>query len=278
MPVHSTAAPISLLRLAPGPDGLGALHAAELPQKDNLCGCFWAALALRAAGVATATQDGVALEAGTALPEGDPATFVPPRELPRRDYSVQLPVLADAGSSGTSAVGLVRAVASLSDGRLAAVPVAGRWHAEAVVGVLEAVAEAAPDTLLVGNLRSGRLWGSRPPARLVLDHLAGRPVQAPRPDWDVGHFVNLAGLVRGDGGELVVVRDSYRSLGWDGHHLQPPAVLARALARGDGREGGVLCICRAESADAVHAALASCGYDVRLWDNGTPDLGPSGRR
>ena len=33
--------------LTRGADRLLELHAAELPQKDELCGCFWATLALR---------------------------------------------------------------------------------------------------------------------------------------------------------------------------------------------------------------------------------------
>jgi hypothetical protein len=38
--------------LMPGAAELARLHAAELPQKDELCGCFWTLLALRLAGVA----------------------------------------------------------------------------------------------------------------------------------------------------------------------------------------------------------------------------------
>ena len=34
----------------PGADAVANLHARELPQKDFLCGCFWASIVLRAAG------------------------------------------------------------------------------------------------------------------------------------------------------------------------------------------------------------------------------------
>ncbi|MGH3074650.1 MAG: DUF6885 family protein, partial [Gaiellales bacterium] len=43
-------------------EGLAQLYAAERQQMDNLCGCFWATLALRAAGI-DADQDGVAVAA-----------------------------------------------------------------------------------------------------------------------------------------------------------------------------------------------------------------------
>ncbi|HET6175133.1 MAG TPA: hypothetical protein VFD90_21195 [Gaiellales bacterium] len=36
-----------MTKLTRGADRLLELHAAELPQKDELCGCFWATLALR---------------------------------------------------------------------------------------------------------------------------------------------------------------------------------------------------------------------------------------
>ena len=50
-----------------GADRLLELHAAELPQKDELCGCFWATLALRLHGEGPLDQDDVALLAGSAI-------------------------------------------------------------------------------------------------------------------------------------------------------------------------------------------------------------------
>jgi hypothetical protein len=94
-------------------------------------------------------------------------------------------------------------------------------------------------------------------------------VEPPPADWDVGHFLNLAAVVAGPARSLVLVRDSYRSLGLDGHHLQPADALANALLRGDGREGGVLCFALAMDADALRARLAADGFDLRGWDNGT---------
>lgn len=259
-----------------GPDGFSALHAGELPQKDNLCGAFWAALALRAAGVdeidgAPVDQDFVALRAGTTLPEGDPATFVPARAPSRQDYRLPIPYAAEAATSGTSAHGLARVIEDVSDAALAVVAVAGPWSGESVAGLVEEAAASAPRAVLVANLRTAPLWGSRPPVPTLLAHLAGAPVDPPPPEWDVGHFNNLVAVVRGAGGAFVLVRDTYPTLGWGGYHLQPPEALAAALVRGDGREGGVICICPAAEAEPLRRGLDDAGYDLRLWDNGTPD-------
>jgi hypothetical protein len=86
----------------------------------------------------------------------------------------------------------------------------------------------------------------------------------------VGHFVELGALVRGPAGALVVVRDTYRELGVNGHHLQPPERVAAALRRDDGHEGGVIVVCAAAAAEALRAQLRDEGLDLRGWDNGTP--------
>lgn len=253
-----------------GPERLNALHAEERQQKDNLCGCFWAALLLRAHGFDGVDQDDVAVRAGSLLPPASPQD-VPPGAAPRRDYRLAIPVVEDGSISGTSGTGVARAVEELSAAALATVPVAGPWSPESVLELL-AASSAEPDTALVANLRTGLLWGSRPAAGLVLDALAGKAVEPPPAEWDVGHFVTLAGLLRGPGASLVVVRDTYPTLGWDGYYVQPPAAVAAALARGDGREGGVLCIGAAATVERLRSRLAD-RFDLRHWDNGTPDRG-----
>ncbi len=256
--------------LVPEAPDLGALYERELPQKDQLCGAFWGALALAAAGYPV-DQDEVALRAGTTLAEGDPSGWLPPGASPRTDYRLGIPVAADEPSSGTSATGVARAVEELSGGTLAVVPVAGPWGADKVTLLVEISAAVAPECTLVANLRTGRLWGSRPSAALLLDHLLGRPVEAPVADWDCGHFLTVVAVLRGVGGSLIALRDTYPQLGWGGYHLQPSGAVAAALERGDGKEGGVLCVCAAPAAEALSARLAEAGFELRHWDNGTPD-------
>ena len=253
---------------AVGLDGLAALHARELPQKDFLCGCFWASLVLRAAGADESfDQDRVAEEARAILPAGE-VDAVPPGEAERRDYRLELP-RGDVAIAGTAAPALADAIERLSDGDLVAVPVAGPWSAGSVGALVEAVADVTPATTLIANLRTGHLWGSRPHPSALLAHLDGSDVDGPAADWDTGHFVNVAALLRGAKAALVV-RDSYRSLGVDGHHIQPTDAFARALERGDGHDGGILCVCPAPDERALREALSEAGYALRHWDNGTP--------
>jgi hypothetical protein len=260
------------IKLVPGARDLAGLHERAIPQKDQLCGPFWGALALTSAGRPT-DQDEVALRAGTTLAEGDPAAWLPSGASPRTDYSLFLPVAADEPSSGTSASGLARSIEELSENTLKVIPVAGPWRDATVVALVENAAAEAPGCTLVANLRTGRLWGTRPPAKLLLDHLLGLPVDPPVPDWDCGHFLAIAAALSGPGNTLVALRDTYPGLGWGGYHLQPAEAVAAALERGDGHEGGVLCVCEAPAAEAFAGKLEEAGFELRHWDNGTPDGG-----
>jgi hypothetical protein len=258
------------VRLVPGARDLADLHEKAIPQKDQLCGPFWGALVLAASGH-PAGQDDVALHAGTTLAEGDPAEWLPPGASPRTDYSHSLPVSPDEASAGTSAPGLARSIEALSDNALRVIPIAGPWTAETVVALVEVSASDVPGCTLVANLRTGHLWGSHAPARLLLDHLLGLPVEPPAPDWDCGHFLAIVATLSGQGAVLVAVRDNYPELGWGGYHLQPAGAVAAALERGDGHEGGVLCVCEASAAAAFAGRLEVAGFELRHWDNGTPD-------
>ena len=257
----------------PGPPDFALLYESAIPQKDQLCGAFWRSLILSAAGYG-ASQEEVALRGRTALAEGDPARWLPPGASPRADYEATIPVAIDKAFAGTSATGVARGIEELSGGALTVVPVAGPWNADAVVTLVEIAAATAPECVLIANLRTGRLWGSRPPARLLLDYLLGPQVEAPpMPDWACGHFLTIAACMGGPGGALVVLRDTYPQLGWDGYHLQPAAALAAALERGDGQEGRVLCACEATVAEALDGRLGEAGFWLRHWDNGSPDGG-----
>ena len=245
---------------------------AAAQQKDNLCGPFHAARVLRAAGVTEwedepLDQDLVALHCGTVLPAREVGPQVPPGAANRRDYRYEL-TLGDPEQSGTEAEALARTVEELSSGRLECVPLSGRWSGETVERLVEA--GAAAGARLIANVRTGALWGSRPPLDLLLAQLEGRDVaDPPAPEWDTGHFIELVHLLRGRAGALVLVRDSYPSLGWMGHHLQPPSAVAAALTRGDGREGGVLAVCPRGEAAALRELGAELGLDIQIWDNET---------
>jgi hypothetical protein len=272
----------SRAELLPGAARLAELHAAELPQKDDLCGAFCGALALRAAGVRTAegeevTQDDLAIRAGTTLFAGDHGGSLPPGERGRRDYLLDLPRTEDEPTSGTAAGGLARAIEELAGERFRVVAAAGAWSADSVAAVLDAAAAVDGPCAVLANVATRFFWGSRPPLTALLRYLEDGDVAAgPEPDWNVGHFVLLLGLVRGRHGRLVVVADTYRSLGVEGVHLQPIERLALALRRPGMTEGGVLVVLPVEHADAVEAEIAAAGLAARLWDNGSADVRATG--
>jgi hypothetical protein len=264
-------------RLVAGADRTAALHAAELPQKDELCGAFWGLLALRLAGHqesdgAALDQEAVALAAGTVLAPGDHVGVLPPGEPGRRDYRLALPVTDRADASGTSAAGVARAVAQLSDGALRAVPIAGPWDDTTVVAAVGIAADVPGTATLIANVSTGPLWGGRPSVPALLGYLATGIADGPEADWDVGHFVGVLGTMGGPGGPLAIVADTYGSLGYDGVHLQPVERLAAALRRDrEAVDGGLLLVVPSAYAPVADRQLRNAGLVTALWDNGSPD-------
>ena len=260
--------------MLPGALRVAREHRLAGQQPDNLCGAYWGAVLIRAFGGPDVDAEDVALLAGSVLPVGDPASWVPPGAANRLGYRVRLPFAPDPALSGTSAPGLAWAVERASRGRFCLVPLRAAWTVERVDAVLTLCFEhPAWEAGPVCNVRTGRLWGSRPALAEVFAHLAGDGVGPQPPDWDCGHFVSVAGRV-GAARAMVLVRDSYPQLGWDMHYLQPFEALAGALERGDGREGGVMLFVRSRHADDVAREAKELGFEVATWDNGTPWRAP----
>jgi hypothetical protein len=262
------------ITLLPGARALLAAHGRELPQRDDLCGAFCGALALRAAGIAPGSgegidQDAVALAAGSVISPPRAAGALPLGESGRRDYRLSLPVIEDPALSGTTATGLCRALEELSGGQLVAIPYSGVWSASALGGLFDVVAGLQRPVTLVANLATRQLWGARPGTDQLLGYLLDGELKGPAPDWDVGHFACVIGRVRGPAGILYGVADTYPSLGGRGLHVQPQERLALALERPDMPPGGLIVIAFAEEAPDVRAGAAAVGLTEALWDNGT---------
>jgi hypothetical protein len=262
-------------RLLPQAAELARLHAQELPQKDELCGAFGTLLTLRLAGIVEADgepldQDAVGRAAGSVLgPEGYDEDL-PPGEPGRKDYRLAHPRAA-AEIAGTSAGGLVRAVAELSAGRRVAVGITGPWNAETLARLLE-IAGAEKDAALVLNVGTRWLWGSRPALSQLLGYLeTGDSDRGPEPDWAVGHFVGCLGVVRGARGTLLLISDTYDTLGLHGVHLQPIERVAAALRREGMTPGGVLLMLPGDRRDAISSSLTRAGLELGVWDNGSLD-------
>jgi hypothetical protein len=263
--------------LLPGAERLLRSHARELPQRDDLCGAFCAALALHAAGIEQrggepVDQDAVALAAGTVISAAPNVEILPFAEPGRRDYRVSLPTIEDAAVSGTTAAGLVSAVAELSDGRLAALPYDGPWTAANLSAMFDLAASLREPVTLLANFATRHLWGSRPGIPELLGYLLAGVDEGPRPDWDVGHFACVVGRITGPGAAAYLLADTYPSLGRDGVHLQPEERLARAIERRDMPAGGVIVVTAAEEAGTVRSGATAIGLHEGVWDNGTPTV------
>ena len=216
--------------LTRGADRLLELHAEELPQKNELCGCFWVTLALRLHGEGPVEQDDAALIAGSVITSHGSVGELPHGHPGRADFTAELPVTDDDAASGTSAHGVARAIEELGGGRLAALPVTG-LDARGVRALLHAAAEGTVPVVLVANVQTGAFWGSRATAPQLAAYLErGELAAGPEPDWSVGHFVGLVGLSEGRAGALVTVADTYPVLGLAGVHLQPVERVTAALA------------------------------------------------
>ncbi len=266
------------MTLLSGSRELLAAHARELPQRDDLCGAFCGALALRAAGIEERDgqpldQDAVALAAGSVIAGAREAGTLPHGERGRRDYRLSLPTIEDADASGTTAAGLLGAIERLGAGALTAIPYTGPWSADTLAGLFELTAGLEDPVTLVANLATRHLWGGHPSVGELLACLYDGELAGPAPDWDVGHFACVAGRVRGPAGSLYVLADTYPALGDGGVHLQPAQRLAAALERRDMPAGGVIVVSSLADGARVRAGAQALGLREGVWDNGTVGIG-----
>lgn len=270
-----------LSTLLPGAPRLLAIHARELPQRDDLCGAFCGALALNAAGLEERRgqpldQDAVAIAAGSIVSGVPEPGVLPDGETGRRDYRLQIPEIEDSDVSGTTAAGVVSAVAELSDGLLATIPYSGPWTASTLGGLFDLAAACEQPVTLIANLATHHLWGSRPTPAQLLGCLYDGAEEGPPPDWDVGHFSCILARTRGPRGSLYTVADTYPALGNNGLHLQPQGRLAAAIDRRDKPAGGIIVVVSQQEAQGLREGAAALGLREELWDNGTLTEAPNG--
>ncbi|GAA4986931.1 hypothetical protein WHI96_04160 [Pseudonocardia tropica] len=256
----STPAP-ALVDAFPGAEPLLRVHAASLPQPDQLAGPFVARLLVAALSPLPApTVAAFAHAAGTRVRAGDDMSSRPPGAPADADYLRGLPVAADDERAGTPVAGLGRAVEEFSGESLAAVPAAGDWTGDRLGELLGAVTGDGPIGFLV-SLSTGELGAAGTP---VADLDAGA---RPGPDWSTAHVVALWGRRDGPGGPLLAVADTYPQLGspdlGPGLHLQPADRVAAALGHG----GGLVLVGPDRRRDALTAAVVAAGLSPRWWED-----------
>jgi hypothetical protein len=262
------------LKLLGGTLALLRAQRAELPQRDDLCGAFCGALALRAAGIdgrlgEPLDQDSVALAAGTIVSRVPDGSSLPHDERGRRDYRITPPFIEDASVSGTTAGGLTGAIDELSGERSQAIPFGGPWSAETLDGLFELALACRQPVTLIANVATRHLWGGAARPDQLLGYLLEGELDGPPADWDVGHFVCVFGRALGPGGSVYGVADTYPSLGRDGVHLQPRELLATALQRPGSAPGGMIAVVSSQDAAALRSGAGELGLIEGPWDNGT---------
>ncbi|MBD3881634.1 hypothetical protein IFO70_07695 [Phormidium tenue FACHB-886] len=239
----------------------------EGQQPDNLCGPYWVSILLRSHGF-DVTPEAVAQLAGTVLPVGDPASWLPTGATPKQDHSIPLPTTTSASDAGTSAQGLIAAVDQLTQNAYCLLPLQTHWSGDRVNALLQLC--QSWQTVPLCNVQTGNLWGSSLAVSDAIAYLNGQPISPPSADWIVGHFLTLAGSVKGAAKQLIVVCDTYLQFGWQGYYLQSAEAVAQALNRNDGYGGGVLLFIPSEHQAAVREQAEAIGLTIEVWDNGSP--------
>lgn len=227
----------------PGSDRVLARHREVLPQPDQLCGPFSTHVALHAVLDSPPAVVELAIGSSTRIWPSDVAEWRPPGAVLRTEGWGSLAHATTPEDSGTDAVGVVAAVAALTD--VDVVPVAGAGLGlDALRHLLRGLLHG-PAVGVVANLRTGPL--------------------SPDAAFDVGHFVVLWGC--SSDASVVGVADTYAELGDadqpPGRRVVPLEALHAALVDPPGR-GLLLLASRAEAA-ALHYLVIDSGAPTALW-------------
>lgn len=216
-----------------------------LPQPDQLCGPFSAAVAIAGVlGDAAPSLVDLALASGSSTwPQEIPGARPPGVPVLREGWET-LPTAESAGAAGTNAAGLASGIERASAGRVSVVPVASP-PAEPLRRLLLGLCSTRLRFGLVANVRTRFLTES---------------------NWDVGHFVTVWGF--DEDADEAAIADTYEELGSPG---LPPAcrmVTASALADSMAADGGrgLLLLVSSSSLDDARALVDALGLDRRLWD------------
>lgn len=272
-------------------------------QRPSTCGAYSLSYLLpalgfeRHGGVDLAAEDYLAYLAGVVIedhevePSADVARRVAGGELTEAEAMERFPDVwyrwpmrasADPVLQGTSPMGVARAIAVGTEGKLASLPVAGRGESgepqltpdrwEGLLGLLEA---RLPDWHWHGILNYQTDLALKPNSAEYTAEALSRPDAAerlPRDDWGVGHFAGLVGLWQRPWGERwLLLMDTYKERGFSGYQPQPAELIRRTLIREDGREGGLLLVLPSDRVHDAAREVEGLGVALRPWSNGSPE-------
>lgn len=255
----------------PGAALLAAAAAPELPQKDDLCGPFWALAAARVFGARVRDQDEAALAAGTLLWTGD---SLPPGIAGRRDYRVELPATDDADRAGTDRGGVARAVVRLTGGAAAVLEItdpARRWDADGLRGLFETVSSVDRSVVVLANVATEQYLLPAEPGAGERYLATGDTAGYRSGGWRAGHFVAVLGWREGRAGRLYRVHDSYpldptAAAGSAEIHDQPEEAFRAALSRPGRGAGALLLVGSPATLDRLRPVPERFGWSARLLD------------
>ena len=273
-------------------------------QKDLLCGAYSLTYVLHSYGYkeidgTELTVDKVAQLAGSVLDDRNAERnkkvheSIGTGEIPEeraRDWTLhdyfKHDLSIDEEGAGTSPKGVHEACRKATKGELTAIPIPAVFDGETQLNkdnfdkIIKSVSEREHTAQIIMNYN---LKETLAPAG-VLGHkynFLAVMIHWDDPDyfwnlrWDVGHFTTLAGrLSKKDCKErYLLIRDSYKTFGLDGYHLQPERAILKGLIReDDDRDGGILLIVPSEESDEIEDWLNGLGLNTGLWDNGSKYL------
>ena len=157
--------------------------------------------------------------------------------------AASLPLIEDGSLSGTTPAGLVRAIAELSGGALAAIPYARPWSPRTLSGLFDVLGGLQRPVTVVANVATRQLWGSRPSAAQLLAYLLDGKQEGPAADWDCGHFCELALRWNSNVLRSEQVRDTHRLIRRRSHdrrraHQSRPSKDHQGQRRGGAERAG----------------------------------------
>ncbi|MFW6376215.1 MAG: DUF6885 family protein [Thermoplasmatota archaeon] len=273
-------------------------------QKDLLCGAYSLTYVLHSYGYkdrdgTELTVDKVAQFAGSVLDDRNAERnesvheMIKKGEIPEeraREWTMhdyfKHELSIDEEGAGTSPEGVVKACRKATKGELTAVPVPALFEGETQLNkdnfnnIISSVSKGEHTAQIIMNynlketLAPAGILGHKYNFLALLTHWDD-PDYFWKLRWDVGHFTTLAGRLskKNCKERYLLIRDSYKTFGLNGYHLQPEKGILKGLIReDDDRDGGLLLIIPSEDRDDLEEWLKELGLKPGLWDNGSKYL------